>query len=53
MLRFRCMRTLQKFVAVNASVYDQCITERSLSGRQLLKQNRAATLAVWRALCAA
>ncbi len=53
MLRFRRMRTLQKFAAVHASVYNLFNTERSLSSRQLFKQNRAAALAEWRALCAA
>jgi putative transposase len=53
MLRFRRMRTLQKFAAVNASVYNLFNTERSLSSRRLFKQNRAAALAEWRGLCAA
>jgi len=53
MQRFRRMRTLQKFVAVHASVYNLFNTERSLSSRYLFKQNRAAALAEWRGLCAA
>jgi len=53
MLRFRRMRTLQKFASVHASVYNLFNTERSLSSRYLFKQNRAAALAEWRALCAA
>ena len=53
MQRFRRMRTLQKFVAVHASVYNLFNTERSLSSRYLFKQNRAAALAEWRSLCAA
>ena len=52
MLRFRRMRTLQKFVAVHASVYNLFNTERSLSSRHLFKANRAAALAEWRGLCA-
>ena len=52
MLRFRRMRTLQKFAAVHASVYKLFNTERSLSSRRLFKQKRAAALAEWRGLCA-
>ena len=52
MLRFRRMRTLQKFAAVHASVHNLFNTERSLSSRHLFKQNRAAALAEWRGLCA-
>jgi len=53
MLRFRRMRTLQKFAAVHASVYNLFNTERSLSSRHHFKANRAAALAEWRGLCAA
>ena len=53
MLRFRRMRTLQKFAAVHASVYNLFNPERSLSSRYHFKQDRAAALAEWRALCAA
>ncbi len=53
MLRFRRVRTLQKFAAVHASVYNHFNTERSLSSRQIFKANRAAALAEWRGLCAA
>lgn len=53
MLRFRRMRTLQKFAAVHASVHNLFNTERSLSSRYHFKQNRAAALAEWRGLCAA
>lgn len=52
MLRFRRMRTLQKFAAVHASVYNLFNTERSLSSRHLFKANRAAALNEWRGLCA-
>lgn len=52
-LRFRRMRTLQKFAAVHASVSNHFNQERSLSSRQNFKANRAAALAEWRALCAA
>ena len=50
MLRFRKMHCLQKFVAVHASVYNHFNQERSLSSRDIFKQNRAAALAEWRGL---
>jgi len=53
MLRFRRMRSLQKFAAVHASVSNHFNKERSLSSRPLFKANRAAALAEWRGLCAA
>ncbi len=52
MLRFRRMRTLQKFAAVHASVLNHFNQERSLSSRSFFKQTRAAALAEWRGLCA-
>jgi putative transposase len=52
MLRFRRMRSLQKFVAVHASVYNHFNSERSLYTRPNFKLNRAAALAEWRGLCA-
>ena len=52
MLRFRCMRSLQKFAAVHASVSNHFNHERSLSSRNLFKLNRAAALAEWPGLCA-
>ena len=53
MLRFRRMRSLQKFAAVHASVYNHFNQERSLSSRTNFKLNRAAALAEWRGLGAA
>jgi len=50
MLRFRRMRSLQKFAAVHASVYNHFNQERSLSSRTNFKLNRAAALAEWRGL---
>ena len=47
MLRFRCMRSLQKFAAVNAFVYNHFNQECSLSTRPNFKLNRAAALAEW------
>jgi len=52
MLRFRQMRSLQKFVAVHASIYNLFNSERSLHSRSNFKLNRAAALAEWRGLCA-
>jgi putative transposase len=52
MLRFRRMRTLQKFASVHASVHNHFNQERSLSSRTVFKLNRAAALSEWRDLCA-
>lgn len=51
-LRFRRMRTLQKFASVHVPVFNHFNQERSLSSRSLFKQTRAAALAEWRDLCA-
>ena len=53
MLRFRQMRTLQKFASVHASVHNHFNQERALYSRQTFKLNRAAALAEWRGLFAA
>jgi len=53
MLRFRRMRTLQKFASVHASVHNHFNQERALYSRQNFKLNRAAALAEWRGLFAA
>lgn len=53
MLRFRRMRSLQKFASVHASVTNHFNSERSLSSRPPFKANRAAALAEWRGLCTA
>jgi putative transposase len=53
MLRFRRIRSLQKFASVHASVSNHFNQERSLSSRNLFKTNRSAALAEWRALCSA
>ena len=52
MLRFRRMRSLQKFASVHASVSNHFNQERSLSKRTHFKQNRTAALAEWRGLFA-
>jgi putative transposase len=51
MLRFRRIRTLQKFASVHASVSNHFNQERSLSSRPLFKANHAAALTEWRGLC--
>ena len=51
MQRFRRMRSLQKFVAVDASVFNHFNSERIFSSRANFKANRAAALAEWRGLC--
>ncbi len=53
MLRFRRMRSLQKFAAVHASVHNLFNQERHLSSRNIFKLNRAAALDEWRQICAA
>lgn len=53
MLRFRRMRSLQKFATVHSSVSYHFNQERSLSSRNIFKLNRTAALAEWRQLCAA
>lgn len=53
MLRFRRIRTLQKFAAVHASVSNHFNQERSLSSRSNYKTARAAALEEWRGLLAA
>ncbi len=52
MLRFRRLRSLQKFVSVHASVLNLFNLERSLQSRPNFKLNRAAALSEWRQLCA-
>ena len=50
MLRFRRMRTLQKFASVHASVHNHLPTERHLLNRDNFNHSRAATLAEGRGL---
>ena len=52
MLRFRRMRSLQKFASVHAFVTNHFNSDRNLSSRPFFKLNRAAALAEWRGLCA-
>jgi putative transposase len=53
MLRFRRMRSLQKFAALHGSIYNHFNQERTLISRQNFKDRRAAALNEWRQLCAA
>ena len=50
MLRFRRMKTLQKFAAVHASVHNLFNQERHLTNHQTYKQRRSGALAEWRAV---
>ena len=50
MLRFRRMRSLQKFVSVHASVHNHFNQERHLYSRSNFKLNRTVALAEWRQL---
>ena len=52
MLRFRQMKSLQKFASVHSSVHNHFNLERHLYSRENFKLNRAAALAEWRQLCA-
>ena len=53
MLRFRQMRSLQKFVAVHGSIHNHFNQERAYYSRDNFKLNRTAALAEWRQLCSA
>ncbi|MDB5724656.1 MAG: family transposase [Novosphingobium sp.] len=50
MLRFRQMKTLQKFASVHASVHNHFSQERHLVDRQTYKTRRSAALAEWQSL---
>ena len=52
MAKFRDIKTLQKFAAVHASIYNHFNQDRHLHRREVFKQNRAAALAEWRHLAA-
>lgn len=53
MLRFRRLRSLQKFASVHASAHNLFNQERALSSRSNYKAKRAAALEEWRGLFAA
>ena len=48
MLRFRRMKTLQKFTSVRASVHNHFSQERQFISRDLYRLRRSAALAEWR-----
>jgi len=50
MAEFRNVKTLQKFAAAHASIYNHFNQERHLNSREAFKQNRAAAFAEWRQL---
>ena len=50
MLRFRGMKTLQKFASVHANVHNHFASERHLVSRQTYKERRSAALAEWQTL---
>ena len=52
MARFRDIKTVQKFAAVHASIYNHCNHQRHLTRRDTFKQARAAALAEWFQLAA-
>ena len=52
MLRFRRMKTLQKFASVHGSVTNHFNQERHLISREQYKQRRSQALAEWRAVMA-
>ena len=53
MLRFRRMRSLQKFAAVHSSIHNLFNAERALTSRDNFKANRTAARTEWRQICAA
>ena len=53
MLRFRRMRSLQKFAALHGSIHNHFNQERHLTSRQIFQDLSAAALVEWRQLCAA
>ena len=52
MLRFRRMKTLQKFTSVHASVHNHFSQERHLVSREIYRERRSAALAEWRSVMA-
>ncbi len=52
MAKFRDMKTLQKFAAAHASIYNHFNHDRHLNRRHIFKQNRSTALAEWHQLVA-
>jgi len=53
MLKFRRMRSLQKFVSIHSSIFNHFNKERHLNYRDTYKVQREAALVEWQQLCAA
>jgi putative transposase len=53
MLRFRRMRSLQKFAALHGSIHNHFNQERTLISRQIVMDRRAVALTEWRQIRAA
>jgi putative transposase len=53
MLRFRRMRSLQKFAAKPGCIHNDFNQERTLISRQIFKNRRTAALTAWHQLCTA
>jgi putative transposase len=53
MLKFRRMRSLQKFASIHSSVFNHFNKERHLNSRDTYKVQREAALVEWQQLCAA
>ncbi len=53
MVKFRRMRSLQKFASIHSSVFNHFNKERHLNSRDTFRVQRAAALAEWQQLCAA
>ena len=53
MLRFRHMRSLQKFISIHSSIFNHFNKERHLNSRETYKVQREAALVEWQQLCAA
>tara|TARA_B100000315_G_scaffold173208_1_gene161632 strand:- start:9820 stop:10527 length:708 start_codon:yes stop_codon:yes gene_type:complete len=53
MLRFRRMRSLQKFASIHLSIFNHFNKERHLNSRNTYKVQREAALVEWQQLCAA
>ena len=52
MLKFRDVKTLQKFASIHALINNYFNLERHLTPRETFKQNHAAAMAEWRQLAA-
>jgi len=50
MLRFRQMKSLQKFASVHANLHNHFNLERHLVDRETFKERRSAALVGWRAI---